>query len=70
MLVSMSKEVESADFGDIRLSRRLEKIAEEFGAKPNFSIPGATSGRAEMEAAYRFFDNDKVTPEKILVTAF
>jgi hypothetical protein len=30
------------------------------------SVPAATRGRAEMEAAYRFFDNDKVSPEKIL----
>jgi hypothetical protein len=66
MLVSLSSEVKDADFGDRRLSSRLEKIAEEFGAHPNLSIPGATSGRAEMEAAYRFFDNKKVTPEKIL----
>ena len=66
MLVSLSEEVENAKFGDQRLSHRLEKIAEELGCRPNQSIPGATSGRAEMEAAYRFFDNDKVTPEKIL----
>lgn len=66
MLVSLSEEVENANFGDQRLSYRLEKIAEEFGSHPNLSIPGATSGRAEMEAAYRFFDNEKVTPEKIL----
>jgi hypothetical protein len=66
MLVSLSEEVEDANFGDRRLSHRLEKIAEKFGAHPNLSIPGATTGRAEMEAAYRFFDNVKVTPEKIL----
>lgn len=66
MLVSLSEEVGNANFGDSRLSRRIAKIAEEFGANPNLSIPGATSGRAEMEAAYRFFDNEKVTPEKIL----
>ena len=70
MQVSMCDEVVGSDFGDVRLSRRLELIAEEFGAKPNFSIPGATSGRAEMEAAYRFFDNAKVTPEKILQPHF
>jgi hypothetical protein len=36
------------------------------GNKPNLSIPGACKGRAEMEAAYRFFDNDKVDFEKVL----
>jgi hypothetical protein len=66
MLISLSEEVENANFGDQRLSDRLKKLAEEFGSKPNLSIPGASSGRAEMEGAYRFFDNEKVTPEKIL----
>ena len=59
-------EVTAADFGDKRLNSRLVKILEELGANPNLSIPAATDGRAEMEAAYRFFDNDKVTPQKIL----
>lgn len=66
MQVSMSDEVAGAKFGDVRLSNRLVKIAEEFGAQPNLSIPSSTSGKAEMEGAYRFFDNKKVTPEKIL----
>ena len=70
MLVSLSEEVENADFGDRRLSVRLAKIAEELGANPNLSIPGATNGRAEMEAAYRFCDNEKVTPEKKTRTGF
>jgi len=70
MHVSMADEVAGANFGDIRLSCRLERIAEELGAQPNLSIPSSTSGRAEMEAAYRFFDNDKVTPEKILQPHF
>ncbi|MCA9067213.1 MAG: IS4 family transposase, partial [Planctomycetaceae bacterium] len=50
----------------MRLNARLVRIVEELGANPNLSIPAATSRRAEMEAAYRFFDNDNVTPEKIL----
>lgn len=70
MLVSMADEVSGADFGDLRLSKRLEKIAEELGNQPTHSIPGATSGRAEMEATYRFCDNEKVTPEKILQPHF
>ena len=39
MQVSMSEEVKGSEFGDIRLSRRLERITEEFGAKPNFYCP-------------------------------
>ena len=63
---SVLSEVANADFGDLRLNRRLEKLVSELGRQPNHSIPAATKGRAEMEAAYRFCDNAKVTPEKIL----
>ena len=66
MAVALVDEVRNADLGDKRLNRRLGKLVEELGAKPNLSIPAATRARKEMEAAYRFFDNDKVSPEKIL----
>jgi len=64
--VTLRDEVREADLGDQRLNKRLGKVVEELGANPNLSIPAATDRRAEMEAAYRFFDNDKVTPQKIL----
>ncbi len=64
--VTLEDEVWGANLGDQRLNKRLGKIVEELGANPNLSIPAATDRRAEMEAAYRFFDNDKVTPQKIL----
>jgi hypothetical protein len=70
MVVSLCEEVEGAEFGDKRLDRRLGLIVEELGANPNLSIPAATDSRAEMEAAYRFFDNAKVSPEKILQPHF
>ena len=66
MSVSLKDEVRGAVFGDERLTKRLGKVIEQLGAKPTMSVPAATRGRAEMEAAYRFFDNDKVSPEKIL----
>jgi hypothetical protein len=66
MAESVAEEVRGAQFGDRRLTKRLGKIIDRFGAKPNMSIPAAMNGRAEMEAAYRFFDNPKVTPDAIL----
>jgi hypothetical protein len=66
MSFSLKDEVRDAALGDQRLTKRLGKVIEQLGAKPNMSVPAATRGRAEMEAAYRFFDNDKVSPEKIL----
>lgn len=59
-----------AQFGDRRLTKRLVTIAERLSSKPNMSIPAAMNGRAEMEAAYRFFDNPKVTPEAITAPHF
>lgn len=66
MEVSLLDEIQGVDIGDKRLDRRLGRVVEELGANPNLSIPAATSARAEMEGAYRFFGNDKVSPEKIL----
>lgn len=70
MFVSLVDEVRGVELGDERLNKRLAKVVEELGAKPNLSIPGATHSRAEMEAAYRLFDNSKVTPDKILAPHF
>lgn len=63
---TLRDEVCRADLGDQRLNSRLARIVETLGAQPTLSIPAAADRRAEMEAAYRFFNNDKVTPQKIL----
>jgi hypothetical protein len=55
----------SADFGNERLDDRLVTLLSALGSRPNLSIPAACAGRAEMHAAYRFFDNDKVTFTKV-----
>jgi len=61
-----TEEVATADLGDGRLDKRVGKLLTALGNRPNLSIPAACGGRAEMEAAYRFFDNDKVTFDKVL----
>ena len=66
MTVSLRDEVCGARLGDQRLTKRLCKVVDELESKPAMSLPAATKGRAEMEAAYRFFDNSKVSPERIL----
>ena len=60
----------TADFGDERLDARFAVLLKAFAEYPNASIPAAVFGRAELEAAYRFCDNDKVTPEKVLQPHF
>lgn len=62
----LSEEFANCQFGDARLTKRVQKLADLLGPKPNFSIPAAAHSKADIEACYRFFDNEKVTPEKIL----
>jgi len=69
-MLDISQEVQGVRLGDKRLNKRLEKIVAGLGSRPNESIPSATSNRAEMEAVYRFLDNDKVTPEGVLSVHF
>jgi len=59
-------EVGDADLGDERLDARLELVLSALGNRPNLSIPAACGGRTEMVGAYRFFNNDKVTFDKVL----
>jgi hypothetical protein len=60
------EEVASVDLGDERLGTRAAILLAALGEHPNLSIPAACGGRAEMAAAYRFFDNEKVTFDKVL----
>jgi len=59
-------ETSSADLGDERLNRRLELMLRRLADQPEKSIPVALRGWSETQAAYRFFDNEKVTAEKVL----
>jgi Transposase DNA-binding/Transposase Tn5 dimerisation domain len=59
-------EIAQADLGDERLDARFELLLSALGSRPTLSIPAACRGRAEMQAAYRFFDNAKVTFDKVL----
>lgn len=59
-------EVETADLGDKRLTARLVRLAERIARAPHESFPKAAGSDAALEATYRFFGNDAVTPEAIL----
>lgn len=62
----VERETEGVDFGDARLDRRLAAILAACGSQPQASLPVACGGRNELDAAYEFFDNPKVTPDEIL----
>lgn len=59
-------ETNESSFGDKRINKRYSIILEELGKKPEISIPAASKGFKETIGAYRFFNNEKVTSEKIL----
>jgi hypothetical protein len=62
----ISGELQTATLGDRRLDQRFAIVLDHLSSKPNESIPAACGGWADIQAAYRFFDNAKVTPEKVL----
>ena len=60
------EEMESADLRDKRLEKRLISLLDSLSKSSTASIPAACNDRAEMVAAYRFFDNEKVDFENVL----
>lgn len=54
-----------ADFGDVRLSKRLARIVASLEEGPEKSFPSMFDDTG-LEGAYRFFNNDEVTPARIL----
>src|SRR5579884_1676326 len=66
---AISAELGEADLGDERLNRRLGLLADQLAARPGESFPKALDD-AQLEAAYRFFGNDRVSPEAILAPHF
>jgi len=63
--VDWLEEFGGATFGDTRLSRRVVQLAGRMAKRPDTSFPKALDS-SELEAAYRFFNNEKVTPDGIL----
>jgi hypothetical protein len=61
----LATEMSGAEFGDARLSRRLCKIVEAVQVAPDQSFP-LLFDDSQLEGAYRFFNNEAVTPKAIL----
>jgi hypothetical protein len=56
------------NFGDVRLWGRFLLIKEEISKNMNSVITRCFTKKRDRAGAYRFFSNDKVTPESILLT--
>jgi hypothetical protein len=65
-VAAVESEFESSDLGDERLDRRLVDIATQIAAEPGASFPAAAGSDANLEATYRFLNNERVTPSEIL----
>lgn len=55
-----------ADLGDQRLRPRLGRLLADFFRQPQASIPQACGSGSQTQAAYRFFDNDKLSMHNLL----
>ena len=62
----VAEEAGTTNIGDVRLNKRLGNLLNKLDQDHNKTIPGACNTWSETVAAYRFFDNEKVTPDKIL----
>ena len=59
-------EFEGVALGDARLERRLIRVVEGLSSQPEYPVNQACEDAAATKAAYRLFDNDKVSAAKIL----
>jgi hypothetical protein len=66
MCDGIADELQGIDLGDIRLNKRSKQVIEALAANPEASINASCEGWNDTLAAYRFFDNDVVSPEQIL----
>lgn len=62
----IGEELARIHLGDERLNKRSRKVIEALAGNPEASINAAVHGWGDTQAAYRFFNNDNVTPERIL----
>lgn len=62
----VEEEMSSIALGDDRLDKRARQLLERLIEQPSTSLPTACRGWSETQAAYRFFDNEKVTAERVL----
>jgi hypothetical protein len=63
---SIQAEFRAADFGDSRLTDRLQQIGRALGNAPSESIPSACESWASVKGTYRFCDNENVDPKEVL----
>ncbi|MDA8346273.1 MAG: IS4 family transposase [Thermaerobacter sp.] len=61
-----TKECGRAELGDARLTQRLVRLTASLSENPESSVPVAAGSWASTKGAYRFFDNARVGPQRVL----
>jgi hypothetical protein len=59
-------EMSTVSLPDKRLNTRAQAVLDQLASRPTLSIPAACGGEAETAAAYRFFENERVTFSDVL----
>ena len=62
----VKNEFKSLSLGDKRLDDRMIDIATNMSQGPSLLLNQVSDDWFSVKASYRFFDNDQVTPEKII----
>lgn len=62
----VDRELADCEFKDERLGKRFRSLLEQLSSRPGGSIPLVCQDWANTKAAYRFFDNDRVSEAEIL----
>lgn len=65
-LEPVSAEFAKAELGDVRLTRRLQQMADSAEKAPSSSLPNQADSSAALEGTYRFLENPSVSAEAIL----
>lgn len=63
-------EIACASLPDQRLARRLRRLLDQMSSAPGQPVPAACGDWASTKAAYRFFDNPRITEHSILAGHF
>jgi Transposase DNA-binding len=66
----LDEELAGSTFADARLGQRLRRLLEQLGGAIGACLPLACQDWAATKAAYRFFDNDRVSEAEILAGHF
>lgn len=64
--LSVREEFSGAELGDVRRTRRLQRIAERAMQSPDAGFPRMVGDDSELEGLYRFFSSEQVDPDDAL----